>query len=169
MVAIIAALMTQPVFGGGVNAPSMIDLTEISSTSLTALYNGSATGIIVSNTGPDQWTLTFAPTVTFLSNLDVGWIELENPSQVNLISTTTPPSNQLFVTSDTSPNLTSVFQNGITTNFSVGTDRSNFAVSAILATFHDNAATSEVPDTGTTFSIFGLSLMGLGFLRRKLC
>jgi hypothetical protein len=26
-----------------------------------------------------------------------------------------------------------------------------------------------VPETGTTFSLFGLSLMGLGFLRRKLC
>jgi VPDSG-CTERM motif len=150
----------------------MIDLTEISSTSLTALYNGSATGIIVSNTGPDQWTLTFAPTVTFLSNLDVGWIELENPSQVNLISTTNPPSNQLFVTSDISPNLTSVFQNGITTNFSAGTDFSNVAAGpvSIFATFHDNAAASEatVPDTGTTGSLLGLSLMGLAFLRRKL-
>ena len=28
---------------------------------------------------------------------------------------------------------------------------------------------AEVPDTGTTFCLFGLSLMGLGFLHRKLC
>jgi hypothetical protein len=27
----------------------------------------------------------------------------------------------------------------------------------------------NVPDTGTTFSLLGLSLMGLAFLRRKLC
>ena len=37
-------------------------------------------------------------------------------------------------------------------------------------TFFDSAAASEasVPDTGPTFSLFGLSLTGLGFLRRKI-
>jgi hypothetical protein len=32
-----------------------------------------------------------------------------------------------------------------------------------------NLITATVPDTGTTLSLFGLSLMGLAFLRRKLC
>ena len=39
----------------------------------------------------------------------------------------------------------------------------------VFATFHDNAAAAEAPDTGTTCSLFGVSLMGLAFLRRKLC
>ena len=37
-------------------------------------------------------------------------------------------------------------------------------------TFNDNGDTARgVPDTGTTVSLLGLSLMGLAFLRRKLC
>jgi VPDSG-CTERM motif len=172
VIAITAAWVTQPVFGGGIAPTShQLVITENSSVFLSATYDGSAAAVSVLNTGSDLWTLTFAPTVTFLANLDVGWIEPENPSQVNLISTTNTPSNQLFVTSDTSPNLTSVFQDGIITNFAIGTDLSSFAPGPVFATFHDNAAASEatVPDTGTTFSLFGLSLMGLAFLRRKLC
>ena len=33
----------------------------------------------------------------------------------------------------------------------------------------DVSVTAAVPDAGTTLSLFGLSLTGLGFLRRKLC
>ena len=36
----------------------------------------------------------------------------------------------------------------------------------VIATFTDLAAHSEVPDTGRTFPLFGLSLTGLAFLRR---
>src|ERR1700693_724582 len=39
----------------------------------------------------------------------------------------------------------------------------------IDVTFHDNGDTAAVPDTGTTGSLFGLSLAGLAFLRRNVC
>jgi protein with PEP-CTERM/exosortase system signal len=39
----------------------------------------------------------------------------------------------------------------------------------VIATYTDLAADSEVPDIETTASLFGLSLAGLAFLRRKLC
>lgn len=49
----------------------------------------------------------------------------------------------------------------------VGTDTSNGA--SISVTFFDKGDVATAPDTGTTGSLFGLSLMGLTFLRRKLC
>ena len=39
---------------------------------------------------------------------------------------------------------------------------------AIDVTFNDHGDTARVPDTGTTGSFLGLSLMGLAFLRRKI-
>jgi hypothetical protein len=40
---------------------------------------------------------------------------------------------------------------------------------ALFVTFNDNGDVAAAPDSGTTFSLFGFSLMGLAFLRRKLC
>jgi hypothetical protein len=51
-------------------------------------------------------------------------------------------------------------------------DGTTFPGPGFNVVFVDNAATSEttaVPDTGTTASLFGLSLTGLAFFRRKLC
>jgi hypothetical protein len=50
-------------------------------------------------------------------------------------------------------------------------DGGTFSAPGFNMVFVDSAATSEttaVPDTGTTASLFGLSLAGLAFLRRKL-
>ena len=51
------------------------------------------------------------------------------------------------------------------TYVNVGVDTSDGVL--IDATFYDLG--DPVPETGTTCSLFGLSLVGLAFLRRKLC
>jgi hypothetical protein len=55
--------------------------------------------------------------------------------------------------------------NGTSLNF--GIDLSDNV--AVQAVFNDKGDVATVPDTGMTLSLFGLSLMGLAFLRRKLC
>ena len=78
--------------------------------------------------------------------------------------------------------------NGQTLNFASDPDLQNLGTLPVLATFVETGAPQDVsgffgfgpnfvqvlsdvdvPDTGTTGSLFGLSLMGLAFLRRKLC
>ena len=161
-IAITAALVTQPVFGQG-PAPNQIDITETSSTNLTATYKGSPISAAdIHGSGPDSWNVTFPGTVSF--NGDRGtWIEsanIENTVDFTLMD------HVLFVNSDVGG--TGFFANG-QTFMGVGTDSSNGA--SINATFFDNARddAATAPDTGTTFSLFGFSLTGLAFLRRKLC
>jgi hypothetical protein len=50
-------------------------------------------------------------------------------------------------------------------------DTSDFTLNggAVNVTFFDKGDVATAPDTGTTASLFGLSLVGLAFLRRKLC
>jgi hypothetical protein len=158
MVAIAAALMTQPVFGGGVVANSIV-MTENSSTSLAVTYNGSS--LTVTPISPDLWSFTLP--AGFLSLGQPQWTEPGNSSLVNYV--------------DFTSNLVAIVHSDILSNsaFSTNADGAFVGVGTVpggpvVASFTDLAAASEgVPDTGATFSIFGLSLMCLGFLRRKLC
>jgi hypothetical protein len=158
MVAIAAALMTQPVFGGGV-VPNSIVITENSSTGLAATYNGSS--LTVTPISPDLWSFTLP--AGFLSLGQPQWTEPGNSSLVNYV--------------DFTSNLAAIVHSDILSNsaFSTNADGTFVQVGTVLgapvvASFTDLAGASEgVPDTGTTGSLLGLSLMGLGFLRRKLC
>jgi hypothetical protein len=49
------------------------------------------------------------------------------------------------------------------------TTGSGFGTPTTFSNFSLQGTTVSVPDTGTTGFLFGLSLMGLAFLRRKLC
>lgn len=64
-----------------------ITLTELSSTVLTATYNGPGATFSVVLNSPDFWTVTFAPTPGSTFSLDSSfifdWTEPENPLQVN--------------------------------------------------------------------------------------
>jgi hypothetical protein len=163
-VAIAAAWVTQPVFGGTAPAPThQIDITENSPISLSATYDGSP--VTVLNTNPDQWTVTFPTTVSFVGG-PVEWAEPENSNLANVV-TFSPATFTLTVFSDLGDHVNGFIPlpNGSTVN-NVGTDSINGV--SVSATFNDNAATAEVPDTGTTFSLFGLSLAGLAFLHRKI-
>ncbi len=150
-IAIAVALLSQPVRASVINN---IVLTENSSTSLTATYNGSPISAAnITNSGPDSWIVTFPGTVSF--NGDRGtWIEsanIENTVDFILMD------HVLTVNSDVAG--TGFFSDGQTA-MGVGTDSSNGA--SINAAFFDNAATSEgVPDTGSTLGLLSLSMVAL--------
>ena len=83
IVAITAAWVTQPVFGLAVN--NQLVITEKSSTSLTAFYNGSQ---LVVNSDPsfaDQWLIILPPSFV-LGIAEEQWIEPENSGLVNLLA-----------------------------------------------------------------------------------
>jgi VPDSG-CTERM motif len=160
ILAIIAALVTQPVFG---SVEHQLIITENSSSSLSVTFDGSTSGITVTDVRPDGWLVALPFVIT--SEPRDQWVEPENSNQINIVEEFPVDSIFLNVFSDelnTTP--FPVYGNGSSVPF--GTDPSDGI--AISATFNDNAATAEVPDTGTTGSLFGLSLMGLVFLRRKL-
>ena len=79
MVAITAAWVTQPVFGGLITTNEIV-ITENSSTSLIVIYNGSTSGVTVNFLGHtpvgDGWKVTFPSTVSFTSVDNTGVIAL---------------------------------------------------------------------------------------------
>jgi hypothetical protein len=155
--AITAAWLTQPAYG----VPSdQIVLTEKSSTSLSATFNGSTTGVTVFNTGPNSWEVNFSTKV--LATGVVTWFEPENASLSNFVGDS--GSNTLDVGSENSI-FSPVNANRSTGSFGTNTVDGH----PLFITFNDNGDVAAAPDTGTTFSLFGFSLMGLAFLRRKLC
>lgn len=155
----ITALMAQPVFGGAITHELIF--TENSSTSLTVTFDGSTSGITVTPSVTDTWLVTLPSTVT---GGNAFWTEPDNSNLFNFVSSNT--TSQLLVRSDSEPNSgTGPLANGTSTSFGVyGADGA-----AIQAVFNDLGDVATIPDTGTTASLFGLSLTGLAFLRRKLC
>ena len=151
-IAIIAAASTQPLFA----VPLDLQITENSSTSLSATLDGSA--VPVQNTAADHWTLTFADTFVF-AVFDVPWVEPDgSPSLGNFVSGT--GTNQLFVLSDfpvgdDTPDGTtqtqSVFISGIRTDINI--------------TFHDHGDGATVPDTGSTLGLLFLAMIAVAGTR----
>jgi VPDSG-CTERM motif len=160
MIAITAALLTQPMRASAIQT---LVITENSSTSLTATLTTSSgtTSLNVTSNGADRWFID-------LANVGVGgshqsWTEPDAAGFVNLVETDLVDSNILDVTSDFGPGHTGLADD--TTDFTSFT----LGGGPLSVTFDDDGDVAAVPDTGTTCSLFGLSLMGLGFLRRKLC
>ena len=148
-IAIAAALVTQPVRATAVNN---IVLTENSSTSLTATYNGSTSGVVVTNTSADNWIVRF-PFGTSFNSVTGGWMESANTGNRVAFDFM---SDDLTVFSDVL--LTGGLNNGDTLT-GVGTDINGVSIDA---TFTDNAATSEgVPDSASTLGLLSLSAAAL--------
>jgi hypothetical protein len=152
-----AALATQSVFA---QVPTHnIVLTENSSTSLTATYDGSTTGVTVTLQAPDQWVVTFPTTVSFGSTgRNVDWIEPGNSSLGNAVSFFPEVSNVLGVSSDTgiTPSFSPTPDGSIVSN--VGSDSRGGSISA---TFDDDGDARAVPEAGSTFGLLFLSLAAL--------
>ena len=161
MIAIIAALVTQPMRAGAIDT---LLITENSSTSLTAILNGDTANPLSVTPGvlADNWSiaLTGVGGGTDLTQ----WLEPDAAGFINFVFFTTSTPNQLLVRSDFGPGFTVGLANNTadTTGFTLNGN-------PLSVTFNDLGDVATVPDTGTTFSLFGLSLTGLGFLRRKLC
>jgi hypothetical protein len=151
MVAITAALVTQPVRGGAINT---LVITENNSNSLSAILNGT-TALSVSGSA-DVWTIT----LTGVFGVGQNWSEPDAARFVNAVYFVPIFPSQLTVVSDAD-----VGASGLTDGTQ---DTTSFTLNggALYVTFHDLGDT--VPDSGTTCSLFGLSLMGLAFFRRKI-
>jgi hypothetical protein len=161
MIAIAAALVTQPMRAGAIDT---LLITENSSTSLTALLNGT-TSLTVTPGAADQWriALTGISGPSGVPLATAAWTEPGAAGFLNLVDFDSRSPNTLFVRSD--------FFNGNSGLANNTADTSTFKLSGnpLFVTFNDLGDVATVPDTGMTFSLFGVSLMGLGFLRRKLC
>ena len=163
---IAAALSTRSVYADAI--VNDIVFTENSSTSLTATYNGSTSGVMVDFLGHtlvgDAWKVTFPSAVSF-NGIDIGvkafWAEPEpeNSSQVNA-GFFHPSSNVAFIFSDHPPVDDPTVPNG-TTVTDIGTDTSNGR--SISVTFNDNG---DVPDTGATLGLLFVSVIALFGLNR---
>lgn len=134
--------------------PHSLTLTEISSTSLTALLDGTSLDVV--NVGSDLWVV---PLQGVSSNQIVFWTEPENMGEFNAVATDDTRGGRVKILSDYDVP-------GISGNANGFTDTANFSLNGepLYVTFSDNAATAEVPhsvpDTGTTFALF-LSVLGL--------
>jgi VPDSG-CTERM motif len=162
-IAITTALVTQPVFG--VPDHQMV-FTEHSSSSLTATYDGSSAGITVFPVAANDWIVNFTQQNLEFNNPLLLWLEPGNANQVNELTAFLFPF--ITILSDFSATGTSAQPDGFT-YVAVGFDVTTGSAVPFDVTFHDLGDVAAVPDTGTTGSLLGLSVMGLAFLRRKLC
>jgi hypothetical protein len=170
-VVIVAAVAVSS--ANAVPTPFTITLTEISSTNLTATYDGTGGNGVFSvvNNNPDVWTVTFSSATLSLSPFVFDWTEPENSQEVNEVShgIAFGNSNNLYVTSDESlmeyGGDASTLNND-NTPVLVGTD----GIHPVFLTFHDVAGASEngtsVPDRGSTLGLLALSVAGLAGLSR---
>jgi hypothetical protein len=156
-IAIAAALLTQPVRATAINT---LVITENSSTSLTAVLNGT-TSLGVTLNFSDDWTIGG---LAGINNAETLWTEPGAPSTVvNLVQSASVNGGTIIVHSDQDFGLSGIPD---------GTkDTTTFTLNGVEldVTFHDNGDVAATPDTGMTASLFGLSLAGLAFFRRKLC
>jgi hypothetical protein len=146
-------LVTQRTRAGAIDT---LLITENSSTSLTAILNGT-TSLNVVNTGTDHWTINGLTGITGAGL----WMEPGPAGFGNLVFASATSPGNLFVISDNQQ------VGGIPDNIP---DSTSFTLggAALSVTFHDLGDAATVPDTGTTFSLLGFSLTGLAFLSRKL-
>jgi hypothetical protein len=158
MVAITASLVTQPTRAGVIDT---LVITENSSTSLTATLDNNPLSVTFSF--DDGWSIALAGVSAAggHSSFIQAWSEPGAAGFVNKVIVGAE-DNQLLVRSD--------FPRP--SGLADGTpDTTNFALNGgpLSVTFFDKGDVAAAPDTGTTLSLFGLSLTGLAFFRRKLC
>ena len=153
----ITALVAQPVFG---QAQTLV-ITENSSTSLTAILNGTTSLNVNNGATANVWFITLAG----VGGSQQIWME---PGDTGVFNTVTPqlliPTSRLRIISDEPV--------GGITGLADGTpDTTHFTLNGnpLSVTFFDKGDVATVPDAGTSFSLLGVSLMGLAFLRRKFC
>lgn len=139
-----------------------LDLTENSSTSLTANLTGTTVTVSVASTPtPDQWVLTFSASVTGQED----WLEPGNPNSSNLILPIAGFPDQLLVTSDTTASPGALANNTTTSDAPPVFDLGG---GVLDVNFNDLGDGPSVPDATSTLPLLSLSLAGLGFLARRL-
>ena len=155
----VVLLLGRSAFAGPMIPIHTLDITENSSTSLTVLYDGSdVTASVVGFTSPDNWTLTFDPSIQF-GVFNQFWTEPEDANFVNVVFQNGPnDSNVLFVISD-NPNTGGAVPDN-TSQLEPGTVSG--VQSFFNTTFHDHGdAAVGVPEGGSTLTLSFLSLAAL--------
>jgi VPDSG-CTERM motif len=171
-VAVVATIVTQSV-NAAPNPPShFIVLEENSSTSLTVTFDGMTmpTGVTVTPTAgmPDSWSVSFDSLLTdATTGTSSTWAEPGSTGAVNRV--TVPdigPFGTLSVLSDISG--TAANQDETQSPLVFGVYRGDGGL--VFVTFDDDGdAPTTVPDSGSTFGLFGASLFGLFGARRLRC
>jgi hypothetical protein len=152
LVIAVAAALAQPAFASAVDHD--LQFIENSPTSLTVTYDASPLTVFPSVSDAWGWAL---PSVNFVATtFSVQWAEPESSSLVNYVTFGTAMTREGFVMSDVAVNpQLSVYPNG--TPVQVGTDGGI----NVYATFTDNAAAAETPDTGSSVGLLFLALTAL--------
>jgi hypothetical protein len=157
MIAIAAALVTQPMRATAIDT---LVITEFSSTSLTATLTTSSgtTSLGVTPFGADQWFISLAGVSTLTgSPFTQSWFEPGAAGFVNEVSFNQRLfPNQLFVRSDLGPGFTNALTDGTA-------DTMHFFLSGSLlsVTFFDKGDVATTPDTGSTLGLLSLSVVAL--------
>ena len=144
-IAIAATLVTQPMRATAIQT---LDITENSSTSLTAILNGT-TSLTVTPNGADLW---FVALVGFSGQQ--GWLEPGDATSDN------------FVQGQSDFNRISIISDGIAAlgELADGTaDTTDFTLNGnpISVTFFDKGDVATAPDTGSTLGLLSLSVVAL--------
>ena len=154
-IAIVAALVTQPVRATAIQT---LVITEFSSTSLTATLNGT-TSLPVTFNGADFWSIALVGVsgLPGVSSSTGDWLEPDAAGFLNtvLVDPTVFP-NQLLVESDRGPGFTNGLADGTpdTTDFFLNG-------SQLSVTFFDKGDVATAPDTGSTLGLLSLSAVAL--------
>ena len=156
-IAVAAALVTQPMRAGAIQT---LVITEFSSTSLTALLNGT-TSLTVTNPHADFWTIALTgvsgpippPGLPQQEGFQA-WTEPGASGFVNSVSSQSV-FNRLSVVSD--------FQLAFPGLVDGTPDTSNFTLNggALTVTFIDMGDAAPTPDTGSTLGLLSLSVVAL--------
>jgi hypothetical protein len=170
LIAATAITLTANIARAGATAPAILSLTEVSSSMLTATYNGPSgnSAFTVLNTSPDHWSITFISDIRFnAENFPLDWEEPEDPTNSANEITFNDNINTLFVVSD----LVADAMPNNTVSPVVGFEDSQNGFANIAIQFNDLGdaqAPTGVPDTGSTLGMLTLasiSLLGLSRFR----
>ena len=147
-IAIVAALVTQPVRATAINT---LVITENSSTSLTALLNGT-TSLTVTPNGADEWFVALAG---IGPSTEQFWTEPDASGTLNLVQAQ-PALNRISVGSD-------LVLQGISGLADGTPDTTTFTLNggALSVTFFDKGDVAAAPDTGSTLGLLSLSVVAL--------
>ena len=147
-IAIVAALVTQPVRATAINT---LVITENSSTSLTALLNGT-TSLTVTPNGADEWFVALAG---IGPSTEQFWTEPDASGTLNLVQAQ-PALNRISVGSD-------LVLQGISGLADGTPDTTTFTLNggALSVTFFDKGDVAAAPDSGSTLGLLSLSVVAL--------
>jgi hypothetical protein len=159
-ISVAALLLGRSAFAGPVSVPlHTLDITENSSTSLTVIFDSTnVTASVVALNSPDQWTLTFDPSIQF-GAFNNFWFEPVDPTAHNAVGTDPNAFNVLLVFSDLQSISGGEVPDGTPQQQNINVNGKQGLVSI---TFHDNGdAAVGVPESGSTLALFFLSLAAL--------